>query len=140
MTPFLALCDFRPHSEIYQLLKSHDELIELLGMSNIDLINTNGAEGLKTCYSKLMKSDDASIRKCIDGLAKKFKNDSSKITVVFEQIQKDFPYDVGSLSLFFLNLIELNPGESIYLGAKIPHAYLFGDCVSKIIILSLNCY
>ncbi|XP_070498848.1 mannose-6-phosphate isomerase [Chironomus tepperi] len=129
LTPFLALCDFRPHAEIYEQLKSHDELVELLGISNIDLIKTNGAEGLKTCYSKLMKSDDASIRKCIDGLAEKFKNDESKLAEVFRTIQADFPYDVGSLSLFFLNLIEMKPGDSIYLAAKIPHAYLFGDCI-----------
>lgn len=132
MTPFLALCDFRPHAEIYELLKSHNELIELLGISNVNLINTNGADGLKTCYSKLMTSDDASIRKCIDGLAGKFKNDSSKLAEVFNVIQKDFPYDVGSLSLFFLNLVEMKPGDSIYLAAKVPHAYLFGDCVSRI--------
>ncbi|CAH1723410.1 unnamed protein product [Chironomus riparius] len=129
LTPFLALCDFRPHAEIYAQLKSHNELVELLGISNIDLIKTNGAEGLKTCYSKLMKSDDASIRKCIDGLAEKFKNDDSKLAEVFRTIQADFPYDVGSLSLFFLNLIEMKPGDSIYLAAKIPHAYLFGDCI-----------
>lgn len=131
LTPFLALCDFRPHAEIYELLKSHAELVELLGIENINLINTDGAEGLKTCYSKLMKSDDAGIRKCIDGLSEKFKNDNSKLAEVFKTIQKDFPYDVGSLSLFFLNLMEMQPGDSIYLAAKIPHAYLFGDCVSS---------
>jgi mannose-6-phosphate isomerase len=130
LTPFLALCDFRPHDEIYQLLKSHSELVELLGTGNIELIDSNGAEGLKMCYSKLMKSDGASIRKCIDSLSEKFSNDNSKLAEVFRQIQKDFPYDVGSLSLFFLNLIEMKAGQSIYLAAKIPHAYLYGDCVS----------
>lgn len=129
LTPFVALCDFRPHAEIYQLLKSHDELVVLLGTANIELIKTNGAEGLKTCYSKLMKSDDASIRTCIDGLENKFLNETSKLAETFIQIQKDFPYDVGCLSLFFLNLIELKAGESIYLGAKVIHAYLSGDCI-----------
>lgn len=138
LTPFLALCDFRPHAEIYEQLKSHDELVELLGISNINLIKSNGSEGLKTCYSKLMKSDDASIRKCIDGLSQKFKNDGSKLAEVFRTIQSDFPYDVGSLSLFFLNLIEMKPGDSIYLAAKIPHAYLFGDCVCIFILLAIK--
>lgn len=131
MTPFLALCDFRPHAEIYLLLKSHDELVQLLGMENVDLINTRGAEGHKICYTQLMKCDDKSIRKCIDDLSIKFKNDESKLAKVFMQLQEDFPYDVGSLSLFFLNLVELEPGQSIYLAAKIPHAYLYGDCVSS---------
>lgn len=129
MTPFKALCDFRPHAEIYQLLKSHHELVELLGIDNIELIKTSGTDGLKTCYSKLMKSDDPSIKTCIDALEKKFSNEDSQLAETFIQIQKDFPYDVGSLSLFFLNLIELKPGESIYLGAKVIHAYLYGDCI-----------
>lgn len=129
MTPFLALCDFRPHAEIYQLLKSHDELVKLLGADNIELIKTRGADGLKTCYSKLMKSGEQNIRDCIDALEKKFQNEDSKLSQVFMQIQKDFPHDVGSLSLFFLNLIELNAGDSIFLAAKVPHAYLSGDCI-----------
>jgi mannose-6-phosphate isomerase len=129
LTPFVALCDFRPHAEIYQLLKLHEQLQELLGPDNIELIKTNGADGLKTCYSKLMKSDDLSIRKCIDALEKKFQNDNSKLARTFIEIQKDFPHDVGSLSLFFLNLIELKAGESIFLGAKVIHAYLSGDCI-----------
>lgn len=131
MTPFLALCDFRPLTEIYQLLKSHDELIKLLGADNIELINTHGSEGLKTCYSQLMKSNESNINKCIDDLSIKFKNDDSKLAKVFMQLQMDFPHDVGSLSLFFLNLLELQPGQSIYLAAKVPHAYLDGDCVSN---------
>jgi len=129
LTPFVALCDFRPHAEIYQLLKSHEELVTLLGTENIELIQTNGADGLKTCYSKLMKSDDGSIKACISSLEKKFLNEDSSLARTLMQIQKDFPYDVGSLSLFFLNLVDLKPGESIYLAAKVPHAYLSGDCI-----------
>lgn len=129
MTPFVALCDFRQHDEIYNLLKSHDELIELLGNDNIEKIKSDGNEGLKSVYSKLMRSDDVSIKKCIEKLEKKFQNGSSKLAKVFLQIQQDFPNDVGSLSLFFLNLMELKPGESIFLAAKVPHAYLSGDCI-----------
>jgi mannose-6-phosphate isomerase len=130
LTPFLALCGFRPHSEIYTLLKSHDELIVLLGVNNIELIKAHGSEGLKTCYTQLMKSNDDDIRKCIDGLSEKFKGGDNKLAQVFNQLQVDFPHDVGSLSLFFLNLLELQPGQSIYLAANVPHAYLDGDCVS----------
>lgn len=129
MTPFVALCDFRPHAEIYQLLKSHDELVQLLGSENVDLVRTNGAAGLKTCYSRLMTTDAASVNESIDKLEKKFRNDDSKLARVFVGILKDFPQDVGSLSLFFMNLIELKAGEAIFLGAKVPHAYLSGDCI-----------
>lgn len=48
---------------------------------------------------------------------------------VFNTINSDFTGDVGVLSLFFLNLLNLQPGESIYLGANEIHAYLSGDCI-----------
>lgn len=52
-----------------------------------------------------------------------------KLYKTFNRINKDFPNDVGILSLFFFNLIKLKPGESIFLPANIPHAYLEGDCI-----------
>ncbi|XP_008946711.1 PREDICTED: mannose-6-phosphate isomerase, partial [Merops nubicus] len=32
-------------------------------------------------------------------------------------------------TIYFLNLVRLEPGEAMYLGANEPHAYLHGDCV-----------
>jgi hypothetical protein len=37
--------------------------------------------------------------------------------------------DVGCFVIFFLNVVNLNPGEAMFLGPNEPHAYLFGDCV-----------
>ena len=113
LTPFQALCGFRPHDEIYKELKSYEEFVLLLGSDNIELINTQGTEGLKTCYSKLMKSIDQDLKKCIDGLISKFMGRQDKMAQIFLQLHQDFPYDVGSLSLFFLNLIELEAGNEL---------------------------
>lgn len=48
---------------------------------------------------------------------------------IFLHLQRDFPDDVGSLSLFFLNVLQLQPGQAIFLPAREPHAYLDGNCV-----------
>lgn len=45
------------------------------------------------------------------------------------RLQNDFPNDIGSLSIFFLNIIRLQPGQAIFLPAKEPHAYLDGNCI-----------
>ena len=111
LTPFQALCGFRPYGEIYKELKNYEELIKLLGKDNIELINSQGKAGLQTCYSKLMKSSDQDLIICIDGLVSKFKKRQDKMAHIFLQLHQDFPYDVGSLSLFFLNLIELEAGN-----------------------------
>merc|ERR1712224_942180 len=39
----------------------------------------------------------------------------------------DFPGDVGAVAPFFLNHVQLNPGESFFMAANEPHAYLEGD-------------
>jgi len=33
---------------------------------------------------------------------------------------------VGILSVYFLNLVVLQPGEAVYMAANEPHAYLAG--------------
>jgi len=37
--------------------------------------------------------------------------------------------DRGIFSIYFFNIVKLEPGETIFQDAGIPHAYLFGQCV-----------
>jgi mannose-6-phosphate isomerase len=48
---------------------------------------------------------------------------------LFLRIYDQFPGDVGTLAVFFLNYVKLQPGEAIYLAANEPHAYLSGELV-----------
>lgn len=130
----------------------NEALYELIGAENVDKIKTNGRDGLKHCFSVLMHSKDSDINSCIAKLKESFKtngkpNFSVPITrdhltvlyfqsveptldrTIFLQLNEQFPNDVGSLSLFFLNVIQLEPGQAIFLPAKEPHAYLSGDCI-----------
>lgn len=52
-----------------------------------------------------------------------------EIATIFLRLNQDFPNDIGCLSVFFLNIINLLPGQAIFLPAKEPHAYLDGDCI-----------
>lgn len=45
------------------------------------------------------------------------------------RLEMQYPSDVGVIAAFFLNLVKLNPGEALFLGANEPHAYLSGECV-----------
>jgi mannose-6-phosphate isomerase len=45
------------------------------------------------------------------------------------RLEKQYPADVGILSIFFLNYLRLAPGEAVCLAANEPHAYLSGECV-----------
>ena len=42
------------------------------------------------------------------------------------RLNNQFPGDVGCLCIYFLNHIVLKPGEAMFLGPNLPHAYLAG--------------
>lgn len=45
------------------------------------------------------------------------------------RLNSQFPGDVGCFGIYFLNHIVLKPGEAMFLGPNLPHAYLSGDCI-----------
>ena len=45
------------------------------------------------------------------------------------RLEKQYPGDVGVLSIFFLNYLRLSPGEAVCLDADEPHAYLSGEII-----------
>lgn len=46
---------------------------------------------------------------------------------VLLKLDREFPGDVGGFAIYFLNIINLKPGEAMYLEANLPHAYLSGS-------------
>ncbi|XP_017117444.1 mannose-6-phosphate isomerase [Drosophila elegans] len=132
LTPFLALVGFMPAKDIRDYIDEFQPLSKLIGKEAVDqLHDAPNGESIKLCYEKLMKTEEAAIAKCINEIARDYQKElkSNDLLEVFTNVNRDFPGDVGVLSLFFLNLIRLKPGQAIYLGANEIHAYLDGDCV-----------
>lgn len=132
LTPFLALCGFRPFGEIQSVLKTYPEITKLIGDGAVSKFQANPSSStLKTCFELLMRANESQLTSCVSSLLTKFKV-GTKLNLyeeTFVRLNQDFPNDVGSLSLFFLNLIHLKPGEAINLAANVIHAYLDGDCI-----------
>jgi mannose-6-phosphate isomerase len=42
------------------------------------------------------------------------------------RVEKDYPNDVGCFCVYLLNYVTLAPGESMFMAANEPHAYLSG--------------
>ncbi|KAH8265228.1 hypothetical protein KR038_001875 [Drosophila bunnanda] len=132
LTPFLALVGFQPASDIRDNIDEFQPLSQLIGPEAVDKLHqAPNADSVKLCYAKLMKTDEDVIAQCIKTIANNYQKElkSNNLLDVFNNVNKDFPGDVGVLSLFFLNLVRLKPGQAIYLGANEIHAYLDGDCV-----------
>lgn len=125
------MCGFRPYAEILSLLTAWPEIESLLGKNNIESLASGDEGALKKLYATLMHSEPAQLEKCTSEMVAKIQAKSTRLDLdnLFLQLHQDFPNDVGLLSIYFLNILDLKPGQAIYLPANVPHAYISGDCI-----------
>ena len=45
------------------------------------------------------------------------------------RLAKQFPNDAGAMAPFFLNYLLMAPGESFFMAANEPHAYVAGEII-----------
>lgn len=131
LTEFQAMCGFRQYSEIRSLLTAWPEIELLLGKDNTECLASGDEAALRKLYATLMHSKPEQLETCVSGMVAKMqvKSTRSDLDNLFLQLHKDFPNDVGLLSIYFLNILHLKPGQAIYLPANVPHAYISGDCI-----------
>ena len=137
LTPFEALCGFRSVPDVFQLLFSFgEELVDLLGgkvaLSTLRESGIPESQVLKSLFSTLMRtSNEVAGEKeqaMIQRLARLSQEENS-FCKLLSTLDRHFPGDVGVFCAFFLNHIVLQPGEAIFLGPNVPHAYLSGNCI-----------
>uniref|UniRef100_A0A182J8A6 mannose-6-phosphate isomerase n=1 Tax=Anopheles atroparvus TaxID=41427 RepID=A0A182J8A6_ANOAO len=130
LTDFQALCGFRPYAEIAELLNASPELQALLGEDILQKFATSEETAVRDAYERLMHSEQSAIERCIGSIVERTRHsEPSELRELFLRLHADFGADVGVLSIYFLNYLQLKPGQAIYLAANVPHAYLDGDCV-----------
>lgn len=120
LTPFEALCGFRPVDRTLALL---DEVrIPELGFLARLL---RGPDPLRRAFDELLTMDDPS--PVIDAVRATASPDGPLRPAFLAAAA--FPDDVGVVLALLLNYVALQPGEAIYLGAGNVHAYLHGTGV-----------
>ncbi|XP_060565731.1 mannose-6-phosphate isomerase-like [Ruditapes philippinarum] len=144
LTDFTGLCGFRPVSEIAKFVEEIPELRAVIGQENGDkMVSASQSQdsnlqeaALRSSFSTLMRQDkdlvQAELKKLVDRV-KSIKNSGEDISGcvgdILLKLDKEFPGDVGGFSIYFLNVMRLRKGDSIFLEANLPHAYLSGDCM-----------
>jgi mannose-6-phosphate isomerase len=122
LTPFDALCGFRP---VVQTLRLLDELdvgeLEFVA----DLLR--GPDPLRAAFTALLTHDNPA--PIADAVALRVADTEDGPLHAVRLAADDFPGDVGVLLTLLLNYVRLEPGEAIYLGAGNVHAYLRGTGV-----------
>ncbi|GLV43752.1 Mannose phosphate isomerase [Carabus blaptoides fortunei] len=138
LTPFEALCGFRPVDEIKLFLQSVPELLAVVGAQCVTKFLTSDEAGLskalQDCFKSLMTRDQDIVSAQLALLLNRVASlDESSRAVqqasLIERLNQQFPNDVGCFVVYFLNFVKLAPGEALYLGPNEPHAYLSGDCI-----------
>ncbi|KAL4219852.1 hypothetical protein ACF0H5_020263 [Mactra antiquata] len=144
LTDFIGLCGFRPLSEIVQFLNDIEEMKVVVGEENANKLTTvyksgdTGAQkdALKQCFAAMMRQNKDIVQTQLKKLVQKVKalessgqDTSSYVGDILLKLDNEFPGDVGGFSIYFLNVMRLNKGDTIFLEANLPHAYLSGNCM-----------
>jgi mannose-6-phosphate isomerase len=131
LTPFWALNGFRPIPEMLKLLR-------WVGFSGIgELVDALGDDpsegGLKTFFATLMRLDretrERAIREALDWAERRLSERPGEQPAEPRWILRLadlYPGDIGVLSPLLLNLLLLQPGNTMFLEAGVLHAYLEG--------------
>lgn len=149
ITHFESLCGFRPLKEIVHFLKTIPPLRALVGEDRASsLENTAAAEdsdlvtsksSLRAAFTALMKSAPEDVRAMSKSLISQAEsqeitpgpsvNTSAELCELVTRSHANFPHDIGLFVLFFLNYVQLAPGQALYLKADDIHAYVSGDII-----------
>ena len=135
LSPVSLLYGFRPIADVLAWAKRAPEFAELLGA---DLVGTlsNGLDLpgedalLKQVYQQLFRTSAEKVTSLCHQLFRRL--ESSPCECSEEQwivrLASEYPEgDVGLFSFFVLNLVTRIPGEGLFIGPSVPHAYLEGE-------------
>ncbi|XP_022919768.2 mannose-6-phosphate isomerase isoform X1 [Onthophagus taurus] len=138
LTPFEALCGFRPYNEIKKFFEVIPELGDLIGADLCEIFINSSEDvsktALKNCFCSMMTKPQEVISRLLNNFLSRSKDldvreRELQLCGLVERLNSQFPEDVGCFAVFFLNYLSLNPMQAVFLAANIPHAYLSGDCV-----------
>lgn len=134
LTPFQALVGFTTPQQLRDTVAAVPELRAALGDSaDAVLSGERETESLKAAFARLMSAPAAQAAAHVSQLAARLLCVEPGALRPHERLaltlQAQYPGDVGILAAFFLNLVELQPGQAVALAANEPHAYLLGECV-----------
>ncbi|MFF4329534.1 mannose-6-phosphate isomerase, class I [Streptomyces sp. NPDC001591] len=123
LTPFDGLCGFRPPLEAAALLEG-------LGVDSLkpyaDLLRAHPEDAaLREVLTAVLTADRAEMAHTVAETAAAAERLGGPYTP-YATLVHEFPGDPGVIAAMLLNHVRLQPGEAMFLGAGVPHAYLDG--------------
>ncbi|MFF5790273.1 mannose-6-phosphate isomerase, class I [Streptomyces sp. NPDC012693] len=123
LTPFDGLCGFRAPAEAA-------DLIAALGVDSlkpyVDLLHAHPEEAaLREVLTALLTADPDEMAHTV-AEATAAADRLGGAHAPYASLAHHYPSDPGVIAAMLLNRVRLQPGEALYLGAGVPHAYLDG--------------
>lgn len=136
---FKGFVGFREPKLIAKDLESVPELGEAIASDEAiaRFIREQDKASLKLVFTKLLSASTESVSRAVSKLLGRIERHgvaviggNTSIADFVRTLNAQYPLDVGVLAVpFFMNLVTLNRGEAIYIGADEAHAYLEGDII-----------
>ncbi|MFF4427452.1 mannose-6-phosphate isomerase, class I [Streptomyces sp. NPDC001549] len=123
LTAFDGLCGFRPPLEAADLLAGLD--VDSL-KPYVDLLRAHPEEAaLREMLTAVLTADRAEMAHTLHEVAAAVTRLGGRYTP-YATLVHHFPGDPGVIAAMLLNHVRLQPGEAMFLGAGVPHAYIDG--------------
>lgn len=129
LTPFQALCCFRPLDEVKAFVAAIPALQDLLPNSKA-FDGATAKDVLRAALSDLYGQPEDAVKAAIEKHKATLAADTDvEAHRVFLRVESEFPGDVGCWMVYFLNVVNMKPGDGLFMAPNEPHSYLMGDCV-----------
>ncbi|GAA2656814.1 MULTISPECIES: mannose-6-phosphate isomerase, class I [Streptomyces] len=123
LTAFDGLCGFRPPLEAADLLAGLD--VDSL-KPYVDLLRAHPEEAaLREMLTAVLTADRAEMAHTVHDVATAVTRLGGRYAP-YATLVHHFPGDPGVIAAMLLNHVRLQPGEAMFLGAGVPHAYIDG--------------
>ncbi|MFE3743495.1 mannose-6-phosphate isomerase, class I [Streptomyces sp. NPDC059096] len=123
LTPFEGLCGFRAPEETADLLAGLD--VDAL-KPYVDLLHAHPEEAaLREVLTAVLGADPEEMAATVTEAAAAAERLGGAYAP-YASIARHYPGDPGVIAAMLLNHVRLQPGEALFLGAGVPHAYLDG--------------
>ncbi|MFD7557879.1 mannose-6-phosphate isomerase, class I [Streptomyces sp. NPDC059835] len=123
LTPFDGFCGFRPPLDAA-------ELMDGLGVDSlkpyVDLLHAHPEEAaLREVLTAVLTADRAEMARTVADVEAAADRLGGRYAP-YSSLVHHFPGDPGVVAAMLLNHFRLQPGEAVFLGAGVPHAYIDG--------------
>ncbi|MET7763664.1 mannose-6-phosphate isomerase, class I [Streptomyces sp. NPDC005393] len=130
LTPFDGLCGFRDPGEAAALLAA----LEVDSLKPyVDILHAHPeSHALREVLTAVLTADPEAMAETVHQAAAAAERLSAldgphaPAYAAYASIARHYPGDPGVIAAMLLNFVRLQPGEALYLGAGVPHAYLDG--------------